>query len=192
LLLLSLAPKRLNGSRRSRIGGFAVLRCGFLTIFSARLPPIWEDGYMDEHDLSLRSVTYGLFVELGRAPTASEVAGSVGLTEVEVVSGWQRLHEQHALVLDPATAEIRMANPFSAVPTAYRVKADGRWWYANCAWDAFGICAALHADGRIETSCPDCAEPVTVEVRDERPDDESLLFHCLVPAARWWGDIVFT
>jgi len=25
-----------------------------------------------------------------------------------------------------------------------------------------------------------------------RPDDESLLFHCLVPAARWWDDIVFT
>jgi hypothetical protein len=29
-------------------------------------------------------------------------------------------------------------------------------------------------------------------VRAERPDDESLLFHCLVPASRWWDDIVFT
>ena len=48
-----------------------------------------------------------------------------------------------------------MANPFSAVPTAYRVLARDRWWYANCAWDAFGVCAALHADGRIETSCAD-------------------------------------
>ena len=125
---------------------------------------------MDEHDLALRSVTYGLFVELGRAPTASEVAGSADLTEADVVSGWQRLHEQHALVLNPGTAEIRMANPFSAVPTAYRVQADGR----------------------IETSCPDCGEALTVEVREQRPDDESLLFHCLVPAARWWDDIVFT
>jgi len=25
--------------------------------------------------------------------------------------------------------------------------------------DAFGICAALHVDGRIETTCPDCGEP---------------------------------
>ncbi len=81
-----------------------------------------------------------------------------------MVGGWQRLHEQHALVLDAATAEIRMANPFSAVPTAHRVQVDDRWWYANCAWDAFGICAALHADGRIETSCPDCGEPLTVAV----------------------------
>jgi len=57
----------------------------------------------------------------------------------------------------------------------------GRWWYANCAWDAFGICGALHVDGRIEASCPDCGEPIAVEVRDEQPDGESLLFHCLVP-----------
>ena len=147
---------------------------------------------MDERDLGLRSATYGLFVELGRAPTASEVAASGDMNEAEVVSGWQRLHEQHAIVLNPATAEIRMANPFSAVPTAYRVEADGRWWYANCAWDAFGICAALHADGRIETSCPDCGEALNLEVSDQQPDDESLLFHCLVPASRWWDDIVFT
>ena len=147
---------------------------------------------MDEHDLALRSSTYGLFVELGRGPSASEVADAVGLTVAEVVSGWRRLHELHAIVLNPATAELRMANPFSAVPTAYRVSADGRWWYANCAWDAFGICAALGSDGRIETSCPDCGERLNVEVRAQRPDDDSLLFHVLVPAARWWDDIVFT
>ena len=147
---------------------------------------------MDEGDLALRSLTYGLFVGLGRAPTASEAADAGELTVAEVVCGWHRLHEQHAIVLNPATAEIRMANPFSAVPTAYRVRADGRWWYANCAWDAFGICAALHADGRIETSCPDCGETLNVEVRDEKPDVETLLFHCLVPAAHWWDDIVFT
>jgi hypothetical protein len=147
---------------------------------------------VDERDLRLRTLTYGLFVDLGRAPTAHEVAGKGDLAVADVVSGWRRLHEQHALVLDPGTAEIRMANPFSAVPTAYRVQADGRWWYANCAWDAFGICAALHADGRIESSCPDCGEALAVEVHDQRPGDESLLFHCLVPAARWWDDIVFT
>jgi hypothetical protein len=29
-----------------------------------------------------------------------------------------------------------------SVPTAYRAHARGRWWYANSAWDAFGVCAA--------------------------------------------------
>ncbi|MGI8421240.1 MAG: organomercurial lyase [Gaiellaceae bacterium] len=133
-----------------------------------------------------------MFVELGRAPTVREVVDEAGLANDETLASWQRLHDQHALVLNPATAELRMANPFSAVPTAYRVHARGRWWYANCAWDAFGICAALHADGLIEASCPDCGEPLAVTVRDRQPDDETLLFHCLVPAAQWWDDIVFT
>jgi hypothetical protein len=147
---------------------------------------------MEDADLELRNATYRLLVELGRAPASDEVAASLALHADAVRAGWRRLHEAHALVLDTATEEIRMANPFSAVPTPFRVHADGRWWFANCAWDAFGICAALHVDGRIETACPDCDEPIAVEVRDERPDDESLVFHCLVPAERWWDDIVFT
>ena len=85
-----------------------------------------------------------------------------------------------------------MAAPFSAVATPFRVDAAGRNWFANCAWDAFGICAALHVDGRIETVCPDCAEPIVVTVSDRRPDDATLVFHCLVPAARWWDDIGYT
>ena len=143
-------------------------------------------------DLALRNLTYGLFVELGRAPTGIEVAGEAGMTAADVEAGWRRLHEAHALVLDADTSEIRMANPFSAVPTAYRVQASGRWWYANCAWDAFGICAALQTDGRVETACPDCGEPIVAEVVGGQPGEETLLFHCLVPAARWWDDIVFT
>ena len=95
-------------------------------------------------------------------------------------------------MLDPAADEIRMANPFSAVPTAYRVLTSDRWWYANCAWDAFGICAALDVDGTVESSCPDCGEPYAVRVEGKRIDRPDLLFHCLLPAARWWDDIVFT
>jgi alkylmercury lyase-like protein len=147
---------------------------------------------MDERDLRLRRLTYQLFEELGRAPTADEVAAAAASTRDDVRSGWRRLHDVHALVLNAAATEIRMANPYSAVPTAYRVYAGERWWYANCAWDAFGVCAALHVDGRIETSCPDCGESLAVDVRDRRPSDRSLLFHCLVPASYWWDDIVFT
>lgn len=147
---------------------------------------------MNEDDRGLRNLTYARFVELGRAPAAAEIAAIVGLDRAEVVAGWERLHAEHALVLNRVTGEIRMANPFSAVPTAYRVQAGRRWWYGNCAWDAFGICGALHEDGLVETSCPDCGEALHIAVRDQRPDDPGLLFHCLVPAARWWDDIVFT
>ena len=146
---------------------------------------------MDDRDLNVRNATYERFVKLGRAPAPDDVAERVELSIANVVASWRRLHDAHALVLDE-TGAIRMANPFSAVPTPYRVYADGRSWYGNCAWDAFGICAALPADGRLETTCPDCGDAIVVEVRDGRPDDESLLFHCLVPAGRWWDDIVFT
>ena len=146
---------------------------------------------MDPIDIDLRTATYRLFVELGRAPSAGELSATSGMPVAAVREGWQRLHAAHALVLDEA-GHIRMANPFSAVPTDHRVHAAGRSWYANCAWDAFGICAALHSDGRIETSCPDCGESLTIGVEGERPSDTSLLFHCLVPARLWWEDIVFT
>jgi len=147
---------------------------------------------MQDSDLRLRNLTYRRFVELGRAPTADEMTRTTGTDVAKVHEGWQRLHEMHAIVLQHGAPEIRMANPFSAVPTAYRVLVDDHWWYANCAWDAFGVCAALHADGRIETSCADCDEPLAVTVTDQVPDDDSLLFHVLVPAAQWWDDIVFT
>jgi len=143
-------------------------------------------------DLELRNRTYGLFVSLGRAPTAGETATAAETTADDVRAGWRRLQESHALVLDSSSDEIRMAGPFSAVPTDYRVEAAGRWWYANCAWDAFGVCAALETDGRIESSCPDCGEATSIGVVQGKPDDEQLVFHCLVPASTWWDDIVFT
>jgi Alkylmercury lyase len=147
---------------------------------------------MNARDLRLRNLTYAMFVELARAPSVVEVAAAAAAEPAEVQRAWHRLHDAHALVLKPGTSDLRMANPFSAVPTPHRVRAAGRWWYANCAWDALGIWAALHDDGRIETSCPDCGERLAVEVHDQRPDERGLLFHCLVPAARWWDDIAFT
>jgi hypothetical protein len=146
---------------------------------------------VDEHDRRLRNTTYRMFVQLGRAPRAAEVAPVEQTTVDEVEATWRRLHDAHALVLH-TNGEIRMANPFSAVPTPHRVRAAGRSWFANCAWDAIGICAALHTDGDIESACPCCGETIALSIVSERPSDESLLFHCLVPASSWWEDIGFT
>ena len=146
---------------------------------------------MDDADLTTRRATYRRFVELGRAPTAAEVGESIRMDAAEVRASWRRLHDAHAIVLDE-DSEIRMANPFAARPTDFRVDAGGRSWFANCAWDAFGIGAALHVDCEFDTHCPDCAEPLHVRVRDGEPDDPTLVFHVLVPAAKWWNDIGFT
>ena len=137
---------------------------------------------MDVADIDLRNATYRRFVELGRAPSVAEMAGVTGVSETAVREGWRRLHEAHAIVLDDA-GEIAMANPFAARPTPFRVEAAGRSWFANCAWDAFGIGAALGADSTIHTECADCHLALDIVVRDGRPDDTDLVFHVLVPAA---------
>jgi len=142
-------------------------------------------------DLAVRNATYRLFVELGRAPTADEVAARLGEGSADVQAAWRRLHDAHALVVDAAN-RLRMANPFSAVETPHRVAAAGRDWYANCGWDAFGIGVVLRTDSTIHTTCPDCGEPLDLEVRDYRPTDPSPVWHVLVPARDWWADIGFT
>ena len=96
------------------------------------------------------------------------------------------------IALVKGTARILMAFPFSAIATPFRVTVGGRSYFANCAWDAFGIGAALHVDSRFETHCPDCQDRIEISVHDGRPDDASPVFHVLVPAARWWSDIGFT
>jgi hypothetical protein len=146
---------------------------------------------VDAVDIDLRNATYRRFVELGRAPSAAEIADHPGMSEMAVRAGWQRLHDAHALVLDNA-GDIAMANPFAAKPTPFRVGAAGRSWFANCAWDAFGIGAALKTDSTIHTECADCGTPLDIAVRDGRPDDSDLVFHVLVPAASWWNDIGYT
>jgi len=142
-------------------------------------------------DVATRNATYRRFVELGRAPTADEVAFATAEGSEAVRDAWRRLHDAHALVLDDG-GRILMANPFSAVETPFKVEADGRTWYGNCGWDAFGIGAALHTDSPIGTTCPDCTEPIELEVRDYRPTDPNAVFHVLVPARDWWSDIGFT
>ena len=76
--------------------------------------------------------------------------------------------------------------------TPFVVDAGGRQWFANCGWDAFGIAVVLRSDASIRTTCPDCAEPLSIDVRDYRALDRKPVFHVLVPARDWWSDIGFT
>jgi hypothetical protein len=148
---------------------------------------------MDEQDLRIRNHVYASFVGTGSAPAPADTAAKLGLVEAEVADAYRRLHDAHALVLEPDSSRIRMLNPFSAVETPHRVEAGGREWFANCAWDALGIPAALHRDGSVRSECPDCGEPLELEVRDgELVRGSELLVHFVVPARRWWDDISFT
>ena len=85
-----------------------------------------------------------------------------------------------------------MAPPFSGVPTQHAVEADGIRYFANCAWDALGVLAALDKRGTVHSRCEQSGEAFHLSVGLEGPEPSNWLFHCLVPAAKWWDDIVFT
>ena len=141
----------------------------------------------------MRNQVYAAFVREGDAPTADETGLALGLPAHSVADAYRRLHDAHAFVLQEDGDRIRMLNPFSVVATPHRVRSGGRSWFANCAWDALGIPAALHRDGLIDSECADCGEPLELEVRDGRlVRGGELLVHILVPARHWWDDIVFT
>jgi hypothetical protein len=102
------------------------------------------------------------------------------------------LHDTHAIVL-AADGSIRMALPFSAIPTAYRVSAaDGRSWRANCAWDSLAIPAAIGVAARIEALWMDSGETVRLSVAGGRLSHTDGFVHFAIPAAHWWDDIVAT
>src|SRR5438874_13808010 len=58
--------------------------------------------------------------------------------------------------------------------------------------DALGIPAALHRPAVVYSRCEQSGEPLRLQVSLEGPEPSTWLFHCLVPTAKWWDDIVFT
>src|SRR5579863_9383390 len=101
---------------------------------------------LSEHDWRIRLYIYQHLVAHGRPPTTAETARHFAIADDDARLAYHRLHDGHALFLEPGTDTVRMANPLSAVPTPYRVFVDGRpLLWANCAWDSLGIPAMLHA-----------------------------------------------
>jgi hypothetical protein len=144
--------------------------------------------------LELRSVVYRQLAASGTAPSRQDlidVVGDAAATDALL----RELHDRHMLVLDDRPhrrGEIRMALPFAAEPTNYRVTNDQGAWWANCAWDSLAIVAVLHTDGHIESTWSDSGEPVHITIHDGRLDDSDGHIHFTYPASQWWDDIVLT
>jgi hypothetical protein len=146
---------------------------------------------LSELVLRVRHAVYRTFAE-GGIPLSASLATQLHLPPEDVRDAYERLHEAHALVLDPHSREVWMALPFSAVPTPFRVDGGDRSWFANCAWDMFGIPALLHGDARADTTCQDCDAPIVYRIEGGRLLDAHGIVHFAVPAHRWWEDIGFT
>lgn len=140
----------------------------------------------------LRTFIYQHFAETTRPPLVEETASRFGMTHGEAGSAYEELHQRHALYLKSGTSEILMANPFSGVETPFKVRANRKTYFANCAWDSFGIPAALHADAEIEAVCAQSGEPIRLSVTNEQVEDSDTLVHFLIPFRKWYDDLSST
>jgi len=143
-------------------------------------------------DTQIKLAIYRHFADTGQRPVLHLVAERVRADVDRVREAYARLRAQRVLVLEPDGGSIRMAPPFSGVPTQHVVIVDETKYFANCAWDSFGIPAALHRPGRVRSRCEQSGELLNLEIGLGGPRPCNWLFHCLIPAANWWDDIVFT
>ncbi|HJZ74663.1 MAG TPA: organomercurial lyase [Vicinamibacterales bacterium] len=143
-------------------------------------------------DATLRTAVYRHFATTGQSPTFDAMREATGATNEQVRDGYRRLYAKRMLVPTGDFVSIRMAPPFSGVPTQHHVAVNGTQYFANCAWDAFGVVSALGGTGDVLSRCEQTLEPFVRRLTPDGPPPSGWLFHCVVPASEWWNDIVFT
>src|SRR5438132_14108641 len=124
-------------------------------------------------DVQVRVQLYREFIETTRAPTAQRLSDSLGVPVDEIRAALERLAAGKAIVLQPESRDVLMANPLSAVPTPYLVRCGSRAYFGACVWDGLGVIAMLKSDATLETSCACCGEAMSVAGEDGRPGTEA-------------------
>lgn len=147
---------------------------------------------LSEQDWEIRLFVYRYFIERERPPTLAETARRFGLSDEGARAAYALLHDEHLLFVDAASGAVRMANPLSALPTAYRITVGERRYYASCAWDALGVPAMLHADARITARDPLSDEPLRFAIERGRLTTEAGWVHVPLPPRDWYRDQVHT
>jgi hypothetical protein len=152
-------------------------------------------------DRAVRLAIYRSFADQGRSASIRQIAAETGLPEAGVRAAMRNLHDAHAIVLTAAGDEVRMAHPFSGTPMGFVVGADGtgpagyagdRMWWGGCAWDSFGIGAALGETVVIRTRCPGCGRDLVLRAGPDQPPGQEFVVHIPCQASRWWDDVVAT
>jgi hypothetical protein len=142
--------------------------------------------------VALRVFVYDEIVGSGTPPSAAAIAARFERSDAEARESLAKLNIGKTILPDPKTGEIWMAGPFSAVETPYRVVGERRAWWANCAWDMFGVAVIANERVTVQTRCTDCGEPMSIAGDPAiRPSDDGVV-HFLLPASRWYENIGFT
>jgi hypothetical protein len=147
---------------------------------------------MDAVLRDVRLYIYRQMIETCAAPSADETALALSLPPEDVTTAYHALADMRALVLRPNSNMVWMAMPFSNVQTGFTVISNGRAYYANCAFDAFGVAALLQSDSRIFTTCADCGGVLERKISKGQLSDTRGVVHFALPAHQWWKDVGLT
>jgi hypothetical protein len=145
-----------------------------------------------DFDTRVKTAIYRWMAETTKSPAAAEIAVALGEPPETIRDAYRRLFQKRVLFLEPDGETIRMAPPFSGVPTQHRVRVGDRSYFANCSWDSLGIPAALHREAQVLSRCEQSLEPIHIRVRQAGPGPAPVVAHFAVPAAKWWADLVYT
>ncbi|MGA8441864.1 MAG: organomercurial lyase [Candidatus Sulfotelmatobacter sp.] len=140
----------------------------------------------------IRLFVFRQTADTARVPQPRDIAAALGRPQSEVEEALRRLAAGKVLILAPNDGNIWAANPFCAVPSAFRVQTSGKSYWGICIWDALGIVAALGADALIRAACGDCGEPMLLEIKAGRLTRSEGIIHFAVPAHHWWDNIGYT
>jgi hypothetical protein len=155
---------------------------------------------MADRDLLARTyhAIQAAFVREGRAPHYTDLAAALGLSAEEA-----RLTQRELLAAlngplarlggahwaHPDTDYIVGFSPFSNLPTQYAIAVDEQQrWYGQCGLESLAVSWLFPGkEVRIEARCLDCAEPLTVRMRDGQlleASPDAVVGHSNVPLSR--------
>jgi len=143
----------------------------------------------------VRKFIFDTFEATGAAPVIEQIMPRFGLDRAQAFQALMALQDAHHIALVKGTQRILMAFPFSSVTTPFRVTAQGRTYYTNCAWDSIAMHVALDKEERIDSYCHHCAEKVRIHLREgtvASSSPEKVVVYLALPASRWWQDIIDT
>jgi hypothetical protein len=125
--------------------------------------------------------------EKGFAPPMQVLHRNLGWPQPVLESTLKRLAEIRGVILKPNSLDVWAIHPFSLMPTATWVTAETGAWWANCAWCALGIGAALRQDIRVVSRAGAEDNPLELEIRNGRPSDR-LVIHFPFRPHEWWSN----
>lgn len=142
---------------------------------------------------AVKLAIYRTVAETTRVPTVADVARQLHAPVGTIQAAFEELHGQKLLVPEPGDpTRVRMAPPFSAIETPFRVTVGNKDYWANCVWDSLGVAAALHGDAVVHTTDGHTGEPMTLEVRGGAPVPVPCAIHFAVPMAHGGDDIIYS